>query len=47
MRLNKIANINFHDTNIFFEDTLDNLLMAKNLGWITVFISRILILGIM
>lgn len=39
LRLNKIANLNFQDTNIFFEDTIENLIMAKNIGWITVFIS--------
>ena len=39
MRLFKIANIKMEEKTIFFEDTVDNLLMAKNLGWITVFIS--------
>lgn len=39
MRLFRIANIKFEEKTFFFEDTIENLLMAKNLGWITVFIS--------
>ena len=39
MRLFKLANINFNETTYFFEDTIENLLIAKNLGWITILIS--------
>lgn len=39
LRLFKIANLNFNEKTYFFEDTIENLLIAKNLGWITIFIS--------
>ena len=39
MRLFKIANLNFNEKTYFFEDTIENLLIAKNLGWITILIS--------
>ena len=37
IEINKIKN---KDKCIFFEDTLENLVEAKNFGWITVYISR-------
>ena len=38
-RFNNINNISSQDKCVFFEDNVDNLVEAKNLGWITVLIS--------
>ena len=38
-----LLNLNYHDKCIFFEDTLSNLIQAKNFGWITVYINPVAI----
>ena len=39
----ELNQINRNDLCIFFEDSIDNLIMAKNIGWITVLITNKLI----
>lgn len=39
VRMMLLSGINRNDKCIFFEDNLSNLIMAKSLGWITVYIS--------
>ena len=39
LHLYKICNIKRSDSNIFFEDTIENLIHAKRFGWTTVLIS--------
>ena len=39
LNLYKICNIKRSDSNIFFEDTIENLIQAKKFGWTTVLIS--------
>ena len=39
LSLYKIANMNKDDRCIFFDDLIENLVGAKNLGWITVLIN--------
>jgi putative hydrolase of the HAD superfamily len=36
----KMTNIKSRDKCIFFEDNVDNLIQAKNFGWITVLITK-------
>jgi putative hydrolase of the HAD superfamily len=42
-KMMELCNINRNDECIFFEDTAINLIVAKRLGWKTVFISPIII----
>lgn len=39
-RFINIANIDTKDKCVFFEDNIDNLIQAKNIGWITVLITK-------
>ena len=39
-KFNEIANIKKKDKCIFFEDNIDNLIQAKNFGWITILITK-------
>lgn len=39
LHLYKLCNIKRSDSNIFFEDTIENLIQAKRFGWTTVLIS--------
>lgn len=38
MKLFNFSNVEFEDNTYFFEDTIENLLVAKNLGWTTILI---------
>lgn len=40
LKVLKAKNIKKKDKCVFFEDSIDNLVMAKTLGWITVLISK-------
>ena len=40
LNLYDVANINLNDYCYFFEDTIDNLKPAKELGWTTVYIGK-------
>jgi FMN phosphatase YigB (HAD superfamily) len=38
-QFNKLVKIKQNDKCVFFEDSIENLITAKNLGWITVYIG--------